>query len=105
MKAFIDTSTLVKKYKQEPGREKFLKILTEITEIDLDIGYFKKIPLNEALERVVVELRQKYQLKSLDLIQLSCAKISQSQIFLTSDKLLYKIGSEELNGQRVEFVE
>jgi predicted nucleic acid-binding protein len=139
MRAFIDTSTLIKKYKIEPGRDRFLKILEKVSEIavspityieifcsikrncheshlkkedflrikeeiDLDFGYFYKIPLNEDLERIAFDLCQKYQLRSLDLIQISSAKISQAKIFLTSDKLLHKIASQELRNHDVEFV-
>ncbi|HBR15645.1 MAG TPA: hypothetical protein DD723_08955 [Candidatus Omnitrophica bacterium] len=132
MRAFIDTSTLLKKYKIEPKRDKFLKILEETTEvivspvtyieticsiqrvceesklkkehflkikeeIDLDFSYFLKIRLDETMERIAIDLRQKYTLKSLDLIQLASAKTSQATIFLTSDIHLFKIFSKELN--------
>ncbi|VAX34924.1 hypothetical protein MNBD_UNCLBAC01-1207 [hydrothermal vent metagenome] len=132
MRAFIDTSSLIKKYKYESGREEFLEILNSINEIivsavtyiellctlqriceefkwkkniflrikkeiDLDYSYFKKVPLTENLEEIAFTLRQKNKLKSLDLIQLSSAIISKPNIFITSDKQLYKIAKKELN--------
>ena len=139
MRAFIDTSTLIKKYQEEPGRDKFLETLEKIDEIvvspvtyielfcsiqrnceeahvspknllkfkeeiDLDFGYFFKIPLNADLERAAFDLRQKYQLKSLDLIQLPSAKIAQAKIFITSDKFLYKIARQEFKHTEVELI-
>ena len=139
MQAFIDTSTLVKKYKAEPGRDKLLQwlntadeiIISPITyfelictirrefethkrgdkefhkifkEIDIDFGYFHKVSLNEELHRAAFDIRKRYRLKSLDLIQMASARISQSKIFLTSDKVLYKIGLKELKNHRVELI-
>lgn len=139
MRAFIDTSTLAKKYKEEPGRDKFLLILKTVDEvvvapvtyieliclvrrdfeefrrkeesflklkqeIDLDFSYFYKIPFNEELEQTACQLRHKYALRALDLIQLSSAKISQAKIFLTSDKFLHKMADQELKHSQVEFI-
>ncbi len=132
MKAFVDTSTLAKKYKEnEPGREQFFEILEEVNqiivspvtyieliclikryfedfkqkpshlkklkkEIDLDFGYFHEVSMDDNLKNIAYGLRQKHMVKSLDLIQLSAAKISNAQIIITSDKHLYKIASKEL---------
>ena len=139
MRAFIDTSSLIKKYQMEPGRDRFLKILAAVDEIvispvtyiellcsiqrnceeahlsrrdllrfkeecDLDFSYYLKIPFNEELERAAYDLRQKYRLKSLDLIQLSSAKIAQAKIFITSDKFLYKIACREFKNNEVELI-
>ena len=139
MRAFIDTSSLIKKYQMEPGRDKLLKMLDAIDEIvvspvtyiellcsiqrnceesrlprhdllrfkeevDLDFGYYLKIPLNEDLERAAFDLRQKHPLKSLDLIQLSSAKIAHAKIFITSDKFLHKIACQEFKHNDVELI-
>lgn len=130
MRAFIDTSSLLKKYVSEPGRDRFLQILEGVeqiivspityvelicslqrncednkfkknilkkakNEIDLDYGYFHEILMDENLRNIAYELRLKYRVKSLDLIQLSSAKISKAEIILTSDKYLYKVASKE----------
>lgn len=139
MRGFIDSSTLLKKYKEEPGRDQFLQILETIDEIvvspvtyvevmcsmkrvceefrlknedflkfknelDLDFSYFHKIPFNDDLERTAFDLRQECRLKTLDLIQISSAKMSHAKIFLTSDKLLHKIASQVLKNVEVELV-
>jgi len=131
MKAFIDTSTLAKKYKDEPGRDEFLEILKKVDEIvissvtyieliclirryledfnknfsifkklkkeiDLDFRCFHTISIDENLKNIACELRLKYTLKSLNLIQISSAKISESGITLTSDKHFYKVACQEL---------
>jgi len=70
--------------------------------MDLDYSYLYKVPFNQDLENIAIDLRQKYTLKSMDLIQLSSAKIAHGQIFLTSDKFLHKIAVQEF--KNVEFV-
>jgi predicted nucleic acid-binding protein len=139
MRAFIDTSTLIKKYKEESGRTELLNILEDVDEIavssvtyvellcsmqrvseecglskkdmrhfkeavDIDFSYFFKISLNDALEQAAFKIRQKHTLKSLDLIQLSSALVSQFKLFLTSDQTLYKIAKKVLKGVDVRLV-
>lgn len=139
MRGFIDSSTLLKKYKEEPGRDQFLRILDTIEEIivspvtyievmcsmkrvceesrlknedflkfknefDLDFSYFHKIPFSEDLEKTAFDLRQEYKLKTLDLIQISAARMSHPKIFLTSDKFLHKIARQVLKNTEVELV-
>ncbi len=131
MRAFVDTSSLLKKYVSDPGRDDFLQTLEKVeqivvspvtyielicsigrncednkfnknvlrkikSEIDLDYGYFHEILMDENLKSIAYELRLKYRIKFLDLIQLSSAKVSKAQVILTSDKYLYKIESKEL---------
>lgn len=131
MRAFIDTSSLLKKYLPEVGRDKFLQTLETVQhivvapityielicalkrncednnldtkifkkikkEVDIDFGFFYEIPLDENLKSIACQLRLKHSIKSLDLIQLSSAKVANAQLILTSDKLLYKIASKEL---------
>lgn len=125
MRAFIDTSALIKKYINEEGTEAFEEILEDISEIsvspttyvellasvikkcslqkshknvfakvkeqiDRDYAYFHTIAYTREFEQATVDVRLKYELKSLDLIQLTSAGLSHPQVFITSDKQLYK---------------
>ncbi len=131
MKAFIDTSTLFKKYIEEKGTDKFESLLENIFEIIVspitwlemntiierrlrentlnkkeasyinieakkDFNYFSKVIWNENLERKSIELIKKYPLKTLDSLQLASACLSNTDIFITSDKKLFNIAKKEL---------
>jgi len=136
LKAFIDTSSLLKKYITEEGSDTFDHLLEEISEIIVapfcllelhsairrllkekrltenealqllketrqDILYFSRIHWNDNLEQEVLELIQKYQLKTLDSLQLACGYLSQSDMFITSDEKLYHAAKKELNNVKL----
>ena len=131
MKAFIDTSSLIKKYVKEKGSDDFESLLEKVSEIIIapvfwleinsaierrlrektltasqanrirneikrDLFYFHKINWNENLEEHALVLIQKYQLKTLDSLQLAAAHLSKAGIFVTSDKKLFQVAQLEL---------
>lgn len=137
MKAFIDTSSLVKKYFVEEGSGKFddlMDLISEIVisptyrleinsaierrlrekaltkkqalwlrvEVNKDIHYFSTVLWNDNLEEKAMELIQKYQLKTLDSLQLASACLSESDIFISSDKKLFTAAGKEL--KNVKFI-
>lgn len=132
MKAFIDTSSLVKKYLDERGSDQFNVLLKQILEIIVspfcllelnsvlqrrlkektlhidqvssilaeikqDLPYFSRIHWNDDLEQKALEMIQKYQLKTLDSLQLACGYLSQADLFITSDEKLYHAAKKELD--------
>lgn len=123
MKAFIDTSALVKKYIQENGSDNFDKILAGVNDVGVapiywlelnsavarrlkdksltksqaefilqesrtDLNYFQIVVWNEQLENQSSTLIHTYRLKTLDSIQLACARLSECDMFITSDQTL-----------------
>ena len=125
MRVFVDTSTLFKKYLDEPGKDVLDKVLTKATEIAVspvtwieinaaiercvrnrllpsgqaeqlrtevkkDFTYFSCVEWNENLEAKAVEVVYQHVLKTLDAVQLASAVLSESEIFLTSDRKLYQ---------------
>ncbi len=131
MKAFIDTSSLFKKYIEEMGSKEFDELLNKILEIivspvtllemnsvierrvrdkslskkealwirkeiNIDFKFFSKVQYNKNLEQKGLELIQKYQLKTLDSLQLASGYLSKADIFITSDKALFDKASKEL---------
>ena len=131
MNAFIDTSSLFKKYVQESNSEKFDKIIQNINEIIVspttlielhksvqtrlrghliaedesrrilneigrDYPFFQIVEWSAALEKTAVYLVNKYDLKTLDSIQLSCAIISTADQFITSDIQLSRAAKKEI---------
>ena len=131
MKAFIDTSSLVKKYVIEEGSDEFDSLVEKISEIVIapvfwleinsgierrlrentitrsqanrirkeikrDLFYYNKIKWNENLEQQALVFIQKYQLKTLDSLQLAAAILSKSSIFITSDRRLFLAGQLEI---------
>jgi len=131
MKAFIDTSTLFKKYVNEEGSDDFDQLLKEVIEIIVspvtwvemntiierrfrektltkehvlwlrkeirrDFNYFGKILFNENLEKKCLEIIQRYQLKTLESLQLAAGSLAKPDIFITSDKTLYSQARKEL---------
>ncbi|MDO5577321.1 MAG: type II toxin-antitoxin system VapC family toxin [Fibrobacter sp.] len=132
MRAFIDTSSLFKKYVDEKGADTFNLLLQSITEIIIapitllevnstierrlrekslnssdadwiekefmfDLNFYGVVEFNENLASECIRVIRKYQMKVLDSIQLSSAIVAKPDIFITSDKQLYKIASKELN--------
>ena len=137
MRAFIDTSTLFKKYVEEKGTAELLSLLDDVSdiiispvtyieivnalsrycatnklgtkefnkikqEVDVDSGYFSRVPLSDELETIATHLCRKYELKAYDLVQLSAAIIAKPKFFLTSDKQLYNVAKKEIKNS--EFI-
>ncbi|MEK6538728.1 MAG: type II toxin-antitoxin system VapC family toxin [Nitrospirota bacterium] len=137
MNAFIDTSSLFKKYVKESNSEKFDKIIQKLNgivvspttlielhksvqnrlkgrlitedesrgilnEIVRDYPFFQVVEWSGVLEKTAIYLVNKYDLKTLDSIQLSCAIISAADQFITSDIQLSKAAEKEI--KRVLFV-
>lgn len=124
MRVFVDTSSLFKKYLEEPGSDAFEKVLSKATEIAIspvtwielnaaiercirnyslpleqagrlqseikkDLSYFWRIQWNENLEARAIEIIHQHALKTLDSVQLASAILSESDLFVTSDRKLY----------------
>ena len=125
MRVFTDTSSLFKKYLDEPGSDVFEKVLSKAVEIVVspvtwieinaaiersvrsrllsveqaerlrkevkkDFVYFFRVLWNENLEKIAIEIIHKHALKTLDSVQLASAILSESELFVTSDKKLYQ---------------
>ena len=124
MRLFVDTSSLFKKYIDEPGSEDFAQLTLKASEIavspvtwievnniverrfrvgDLtleraellrtelkkDFAYFFVLTWNENLENKAVKLVRQHALKTMDAIQLASGLLSDSDIFVTSDRSLH----------------
>jgi len=61
-----------------------------------DLHSFHQVIWNDNLLRKAVELIRKYQLKTLDSIQLASGCLSNADIFVSSDKILHKAAKQEL---------
>ena len=131
MRAFVDTSSLIKKYIQESGSEKFDSLLNQVSEIIVapvyfleinsaierrlmertitsaqanwmrqesrrDLHFFHQVIWNENLQHKAVEFIRKHQLKTLDSLQLASGCLSNADVFVSSDKALYKAANQEL---------
>ncbi len=131
MRSFVDTSTLTKKYILEEGRDKFLRLLEQTSniivspicwleinsvlyrrlyertltreqlnflraEITKDFNFFEKVIWADAVEEKGLELIERYNLRSLDAIQLAAACVAKPDVFITSDKRLYAPAKNEL---------
>ncbi|HEX2956259.1 MAG TPA: type II toxin-antitoxin system VapC family toxin [Chitinispirillaceae bacterium] len=137
MRAFIDTSSLFKKYVNEQGADTFDTLLQSVSEIIiapitlleinsiierrlreknlstsdadwiekefmLDLNFYGVVEFNEALNSECIRVIRKYQMKVLDGIQLSSAIVAKPDVFIVSNKQLYKSATQEL--KQVEFV-
>ena len=71
-------------------------------EINKDYPFFNVIIFNEALESKAIQFAQKYHLRAFDSLQLSSGCLSESDLFITSDKLLFEKAKLEL--KNVEFI-
>ena len=131
MRAFLDTSSLFKKYFEEEGATKLDELLESITtiivapitiletnsiiesrirdhslnsadakwiekELSFDYNFFGIVEFNENLMIQSLRVIRMYQLKVLDGIQLGSALISSPDIFIVSDKKLFKAAKKEL---------
>lgn len=74
---------------------------TIMSEIRKDFRYFSIIVWTQRLEELGMEIIHKYDLRSLDAIVLSAGKLSNPDLFVTSDKLLYQMARKELKEARL----
>jgi predicted nucleic acid-binding protein len=71
-------------------------------EFMFDLNFYGVVEFNENLISECIRVIRRYQMKVLDGIQLSSAIIAKPDVFIASDKHLYKSARKEL--QRVEFI-
>jgi predicted nucleic acid-binding protein len=69
-------------------------------EIKKDFGYFFLVLWNENLENKAVQFIHEYGLKSMDAIQLAAGVLSESEIFVTSDRQLYSAAKKAVGRAR-----
>jgi len=67
-----------------------------LDEFDRECNFFNIIPFNSIVEAKAIKLIKKYQMKTLDAVQLASAVLSIKDIFTTSDKRLYEFAAKEL---------
>jgi len=131
MRVFFDTSTLAKKYIEEPGcleLEVFLEKVSQVVvssvyviemfrlinrksreknikysdlhqikdEVLRDHNLFEMIMFSIDIQQKAIDLIEQYPLTSLDSIQLASAVMAQADMFVTSDKQLFKYAALEL---------
>lgn len=65
-----------------------------------DFAYFFQVLWNENLENKAVEIVRKHSLKTMDAVQLASGLLSESELFLTSDRKLYKEAKKILHHVR-----
>lgn len=71
-----------------------------ISEAEKDFEAYSRIDWNENLEEKAVEIMQKFSLKTLDAIQLASGVLSKADIFVTSDKKLFKEANKVIRETR-----
>ncbi len=113
MKAFLDTSSLIKLYHQEEGTDHVMKalssdireiFLSELAILEFRSAIWKKIREKEIQERAAIEVIKCFQNDvdnfqwTLDSLQLAAALTMKDKkcVFLTSDKLLLTLFKDEL---------
>jgi predicted nucleic acid-binding protein len=67
-----------------------------VVNFNSDYNCFKVIGWSEQLINESIKMIDKHMLKTLDILQLSSAKISKCQAFLTSDKVLFTASKKEI---------
>lgn len=73
------------------------KELTHVTDqINADFRHFTEVSIDTHFNSKAIDAMKKYSLKALDLIHLISARVSNSKLFLTSDKQLYKVAKSYL---------
>ena len=65
-----------------------------------DLHYFHRVIWNESLEDEAVKLIGAHHLRSFDSVQLASGNLSDADIFVTSDKQLYKFAKKEFKNVR-----
>lgn len=131
MRVFFDTSTLVKKYIDEPGSVELDELMEKVSqvvvssiyeieifsfinrkirekeispsdidevkkEVRVDYDLFETVIFSSVVRQKAIDLLEQCPLASLDSIQLASACIAQADMFVTSDKQLFKYASREL---------
>ena len=71
-------------------------------EMRIDFNFFGRVIWNDDLEHKSVEFIQRYQLRTLDSMQLASAFLSEAEIFITSDKKLFDTAKKEF--RKVKFI-
>ena len=66
-------------------------------ELKTDYIYFGIVKWNDNFEKKSIEIIRKYQIKVLDSMQLTAGILSNSDLFLTSDKKLFEMAKREHN--------
>jgi len=132
MRAFVDTSSLFKRYVEESGSTDLDRLLQDVTEITIspitwiemnavvarrvreksltpeqatwlrsqtekDFQSFHRVMWSEILEQTATDLVHQYPLSTLDAIQLASGVLSKSDLFVTSDRGLFKEAQKELH--------
>jgi uncharacterized protein len=132
---FVDTSSLFKKYIDEPGSDEFGKLVSKASEIAVspitwiemnaaiakalrrklltfenaqrlrsevrrDFSFFSILVWNENLENKAVEIIFQHALKTMNAVQLASGFLSDSDIFVTSDRQLYLAAKKTLRHVR-----
>ncbi len=71
-----------------------------ISEAKKDFEFYSRIGWNDNLEEKVIEIAQKFSLKTLDAIQLASGILSKVDIFVTSDKKLFEESKKVISKTR-----
>ncbi len=71
-----------------------------LLEAKKDFDFFSRVEWNENLEHKAVEMVSKASLKSLDAIQLASGLLSKADVFVTSDKKLFKAANTVIRETR-----
>jgi len=71
-----------------------------ISEAKKDFEFYSRVEWNENLEEKVIEIAQKFSLKTLDAIQLASGILSKADVFVTSDKKLFEEANKVIRGTR-----
>jgi predicted nucleic acid-binding protein len=67
-----------------------------LAEFNSELVFFNIVIFSGSVEAEAVNLIRKYQMKTLDGVQLASARLSNRDSFVTSDKRLYEIAVKEL---------
>lgn len=70
-------------------------------EIKKDFSFFGKVLWNETLEDKSVEFIKKYNLRTLDSLQLAAGYLAKIDLFITSDKRLFSVAQRELKNVKL----
>ena len=89
------TNTAYRLYHNKKITDQELEILYR--DINHDFPYYKKIPWDDKLEDHFFHWVRRYQIKSLDTIQLASAQCSKCQRVITSDKKQYDMAKNEFD--------
>ena len=71
-----------------------------ISEAKKDFEFYSRVEWNKNLEEKVIEITQKFSLKTLDAIQLASGVLSKADVFVTSDKKLFEKANKVIRETR-----